>query len=52
MNALATDDLDLMVALHQASRDRKGLSSDEGALNGFSVSCCRRTGHPCMARAR
>ena len=32
MTASATDDLDLMVALHQASRDRKGLSSDGGAL--------------------
>ena len=32
MTAAATDDLDLMVALHQASRDRKGLSSDAEAL--------------------
>jgi hypothetical protein len=37
MSASATGDLDLMVALHQASRQRKGLSSDGGALKRLLV---------------
>ena len=37
----------------QASRDRKGLSSDEGALSGFSVSCCRnrQLRRPCAMKS-
>lgn len=33
MAAAATEDIDLLVALHQASRARKGITSDAGALH-------------------